>query len=436
MPDTKHLNWGESTSEGLNFSWQDIVGRSKSLAKMRWIAIGCQMVCVWPGLKLGLLTEPFLLQYAAVVAILALFNFVFEPIFKFFKVNGENGILIQLIVDLAALGLLLFITKGCANPMFALVYLHAAIGPLLLTKRRSRLFLVATCLVLMVVCLTSESMVHGPDGLILPNWVLFSTEISVVCLVWQLTTWMSKYLKDLRANLQHLEHQKLRIDNLRAMGVMASSFSHELATPLNTIKVRLDRMKRQFAKISNNDDLVSASQAVEQCEMVLKKFFGAELEPINIQFDRVLIFDLIESACKKWEESQVENDFKLNIVVKEGARNIYCFIPSHLLVRSILDLLDNAKEASEVSSEVVQITMYTKGRNAVIEIADRGPGVLPEIKNRLGTPFVSGKEHGSGLGLFSAYSLAEALGGSLELFDRPGGGTIVALIVPMKGQGD
>jgi two-component system sensor histidine kinase RegB len=266
--------------------------------------------------------------------------------------------------------------------------------------------------------------------------VLFATEIAVVCLVWQLTTWMSKYLKDLRSNLQQLEHQKLRIDNLRAMGVMASSFCHELATPLNTIKLRLDRMKRQSVNISNDHDLMSASQGVEQCEMVLKKFFGAELESIDIQFDRVLIFDLIESACKKWLDSQVDKAIKLNIVVEEGARNTYCFIPSHLLIRSILDLLDNAKEASEVRSEDVQVTMYSKGKSAVIEIADRGPGVSNEIKNRLGTPFVSGKEHGSGLGLFSAYSLAEALGGSLELLDRPGGGAIVKLILPIKEQGD
>lgn len=71
----------------------------------------------------------------------------------------------------------------------------------------------------------------------------------------------------------------------------------------------------------------------------------------------------------------------------------------------------------------------------VTGVADRGPGISADIRRQLGSPFVSTKEGGTGLGLFSAYALAEALGGALNIRDRQGGGAIVGLSIPIAEGG-
>ena len=65
---------------------------------------------------------------------------------------------------------------------------------------------------------------------------------------------------------------------------------------------------------------------------------------------------------------------------------------------------------------------------ATVEVSDQGPGLAPEVRERLFTPHVSTKEQGAGMGLFLARRIAQnRYGGTLELLDRDGGGTLARL---------
>ncbi|MDA8020297.1 MAG: ATP-binding protein, partial [Thermoanaerobaculia bacterium] len=92
-------------------------------------------------------------------------------------------------------------------------------------------------------------------------------------------------------------------------------------------------------------------------------------------------------------------------------------------------LVVNAVEASPDGDEVgVRVLSPEGGTGVRVEIRDRGPGLAEEVRKRLFTPHVSTKASGSGMGLFLAHRLAtERYGGSLELFDRDGGGTLALL---------
>jgi len=66
-----------------------------------------------------------------------------------------------------------------------------------------------------------------------------------------------------------------------------------------------------------------------------------------------------------------------------------------------------------------------------IAVADTGPGIPPEIRATLFTPFVTTKSRGTGLGLSTVKRLVEAHGGAIEVDCPPEGGTIVAISVPL-----
>jgi two-component system sensor kinase FixL len=63
-------------------------------------------------------------------------------------------------------------------------------------------------------------------------------------------------------------------------------------------------------------------------------------------------------------------------------------------------------------------------------VADRGPGVPPEVRGRIFEPFVTTKRTGTGLGLSIARRVVEAHGGSLAVADRPGGGALFRVTLP------
>jgi len=68
-------------------------------------------------------------------------------------------------------------------------------------------------------------------------------------------------------------------------------------------------------------------------------------------------------------------------------------------------------------------------------VADDGPGVPTNLRERLFDPLVSGRPGGTGLGLSIAARIARAHGGSIELSDRPGGGTVASVRLPAAADG-
>jgi nitrogen fixation/metabolism regulation signal transduction histidine kinase len=101
-----------------------------------------------------------------------------------------------------------------------------------------------------------------------------------------------------------------------------------------------------------------------------------------------------------------------------------------LLSRAIHNLLLNACEASP-PDRPVEVCTSVAGREARVEILDRGPGLPEALRQRLFEPYVSTKKRGSGLGLSLVRDIARQHGGQATLEDRPGGGARARLSLPL-----
>jgi two-component system sensor histidine kinase RegB len=101
------------------------------------------------------------------------------------------------------------------------------------------------------------------------------------------------------------------------------------------------------------------------------------------------------------------------------------------VVQAVRGLLENALHATEGDQEVEFV--IRRAEDAVrLEVHDRGVGMTREVLERAAEPFFStkGPGRGMGLGLFLAQSVAEQLGGRLELEWEPGRGTRASLVLP------
>jgi signal transduction histidine kinase len=101
------------------------------------------------------------------------------------------------------------------------------------------------------------------------------------------------------------------------------------------------------------------------------------------------------------------------------------------LEQAIAHLLQNAIDASRPDSPVI-LRLRARGRDAMIEIVDRGAGMSADfIRSRLFQPFASTKDGGFGVGAFEARSLIGAIGGRLDVESNEGEGTTFTITLPL-----
>lgn len=103
-----------------------------------------------------------------------------------------------------------------------------------------------------------------------------------------------------------------------------------------------------------------------------------------------------------------------------------------LLERAFRNLLHNAVEAGRASDPAAPVEVAAAAGDAAVEVtvADRGPGLPDDVKERLFHPFASGRPEGVGLGLALARRIVVLHGGALELEERAGGGTVARVTLP------
>jgi two-component system, OmpR family, sensor histidine kinase KdpD len=107
-----------------------------------------------------------------------------------------------------------------------------------------------------------------------------------------------------------------------------------------------------------------------------------------------------------------------------------------VLGRALRNLLENAAKYAPPGS-TVSVRAFAQGQRLTVEVADRGPGVPAGERSTIFQPFVRGRTAdggtpGSGLGLALVAAAAKAHGGRIEVSDRPGGGSVFTLVLPVQ----
>ena len=394
------------------------------VVRLRWIALCAQGLSILPALRFELLERARVPLFLGVVAALALLNALTWARLQRESDVSQPELGAQLFADIAALSALLGLSGGAWNPLVPLLFFHAGLGALLLEGRVSLGFFWS-----LVACLAFvQAFGHVPPGLVetrVSPAVLFPAQFLVAGVFWLFTTWLSHTLAALQAHVHARRQEQGRIDRLRAVGALAAGLSHEFATPLNTAMLKLERLGRKL-DLAGDPALEEASEALARCEDVLRQMAGSQLRPDTLRLEVEDVGDLVEKVCAglRAEDPAVPLRFRR----ERGPALV--LVPAVAFTQAVLNLVDNALEESSAEAPVDVVVRATPERVSV-EVRDHGPGWPELVRAHLGEPFVTTRPGGVGLGLYFAYTLAETIGGTLELDSVDGGGAIARLVLPV-----
>ncbi|MFW7379106.1 MAG: sensor histidine kinase [Oligoflexus sp.] len=394
------------------------------LVRLRWIVIILQFLALIPGVILGFVDTSNILFFIAVISSAVVFN-LFSQFFKSGAESSNNWVALQLFFDIAQLGALLCLAGGWKNPFSSLVLIYVAIGGAILSRaNKIRLVVFAVFLIFVIQKFFTYRLVTNYPGI--DVWVNIAVEATVVISIVIMLASLSKSLMYREKMLIDLKDRHLRMDRLRAIGTLSGAFCHQMASPINSIKLRACRLARRTAGVHDEliDDIKSIRSSVDRCETVLKKLTNIHLDPEQVIFQYQDLSELIETCVNIWHK---DPSFEKVTVHLDLPGPIMMQLPGVMMTQAILDLLDNAADATEHEGHI-WISLHPVGNMLHLNVEDNGSGFPEHIHKLLGEPFNTSKEQGNGLGLYHASLLAQLLGGRLEVADRHPKGASITMI--------
>ncbi|MES2483806.1 MAG: sensor histidine kinase [Pseudomonadota bacterium] len=205
--------------------------------------------------------------------------------------------------------------------------------------------------------------------------------------------------------------------------------AHQLRTPLAVLKVQVQSALR--GDVDPRTALAEINTTVDRATALANQMLSlAKVEQLRHQPD-ASVHDLAEVVrAVSLELSPLVADKDIDFEIQTQAAQVRAH--EWMLRELTRNLLHNALRHSP-AGRTLSVSVSTEGRNAVLTIADSGPGIGAELQARLFQPFSGGDmRSGSGLGLAICGEIVRALGGAIQLENRVAEGGIVGLAASVR----
>ena len=224
-------------------------------------------------------------------------------------------------------------------------------------------------------------------------------------------------------------HQEMRRkeEGLAAMGKAVACVAHDMKTPLIAIGGFARQIRRKLPeedKTGKKLDIVL--QQTERLELMIKDMLGFA-KPLDLNCQDNDFNTLLQETVLIAEEKARKHDVQFSLQLQDDLP--VCHYDFHRLQQALLNLINNAVEASPAGGEVI-IRSKMDTHNLCIEVEDFGEGISTDKMDEILQPFVSNKKEGTGLGLPIVKKIAEAHGGILQYEQRDEKGMIFRIILP------
>jgi signal transduction histidine kinase len=233
-----------------------------------------------------------------------------------------------------------------------------------------------------------------------------------------------------------IEEKIVQTDKLAALGLMASSFAHEVNNPLTTINVYsedlLDRMNGHDPSLDDAEMsiyLKKIKDNTERCKQITANLLNFSRKT-NWTISSIDLEDTLQNAISLVEYSLRKKKITLHVQLGD----IPDFHGDRLkLMQVLVNLLNNSIDSIEEDG-TISILGEMKNRELNLIIRDSGEGIRKEDLPKIFDPFYTTKPigKGTGLGLSVCYGIIQQFGGTIQFSSELGKGTTVELKIPIQ----
>ncbi len=215
-----------------------------------------------------------------------------------------------------------------------------------------------------------------------------------------------------------IDSEMARLDRLNLVGEMAAGIGHEIRNPMTTIKGFLQLLRERDKYVQEREYFDLMISELNRANSIITEYLSlaknkvVELKEQNLNSIIKNLFPLITADALITDKN----------VGKELGEIPDLFLDEKEMRQMILNLVRNGLEAMPPGGNLV-VKTFTDGDEVIMAVRDQGKGIDPEVLEKIGTPFFTTKDNGTGLGLAVCYSIAARHNARIEIETSPKGTT-------------
>ncbi|MGN8231006.1 PAS domain S-box protein [Paenibacillus polymyxa] len=222
-----------------------------------------------------------------------------------------------------------------------------------------------------------------------------------------------------------MEELLRRSEKLTTVGQLAAGVAHEIRNPLTTLRGFLQlQQQNQVLNMKHNDIMMSE---LDRINLIVSEFLILA-KPQAVHFQKKDVRYIVSDVISLLDSQAHLLGIVFNLQVTDEPALVYA--EENQLKQVFINLLKNSMEAMSKGG-IITIHLFLEGESVKISIRDQGAGIPAEMLSKLGEPFFTNKETGTGLGLMVSQRIIQSHKGTLDIESTEGEGTTALVQLPI-----
>lgn len=209
---------------------------------------------------------------------------------------------------------------------------------------------------------------------------------------------------------KNMDTEMARLDRMNLVGEMAAGIGHEIRNPMTTIRGFLQLLKERDRFVQEREFFDLMIDELDRANSIITEYLSLaknkliKLKEQNLNSIILNLFPLIIADALITDKN----------IEKDLGEIPDSFLDEKEMCQLILNLVRNGLEAMPPGGSLV-IKTFAEGDEVIMAVKDQGEGIAPDVLEKIGTPFFTTKENGTGLGLAVCYSIAARHNARIEI---------------------
>ncbi|WP_239984579.1 ATP-binding protein [Lentibacillus sediminis] len=230
-------------------------------------------------------------------------------------------------------------------------------------------------------------------------------------------------IKDVSAQAETNE-MMIHYEKMSVAGQLAAGIAHEIRNPLTSMKGFLQLLE---AGIKGSEEYYKIMlDEIEKMETITSELLFIS-KPLTEHFTRQSLEEMVHDVKVLLHQQAKANDIDIDT---EGIKDGYVYGDRTQIKQVLINLIKNAIESMEETGKVI-IRAKTLEKSVELEIIDEGAGIPADIINKLGEPFFTTKQNGTGLGVMITRQILDRHNAVMEIFQNEVKGSTFRISFPL-----